>query len=162
MDPLQNYIQNWVCVCVCVCVSVGIFLSEDMLDFCPGKVLYKPGPERYRAQLDSPGLQDCQVLCELKKKKKKKDQPPPLSLKGTYRPLQTYSLSSTPLRCQAVNLPSFICKSDDGASSGGQCSEWLHSCGWVSQSLALPLYLSSTPLGFGYDRWESGPWTQEY
>ena len=34
-------------MCVSVCVCAGIFLSEDMLDFCPGKVLNKPSPERY-------------------------------------------------------------------------------------------------------------------
>ena len=32
---------------MCLCVCAGIFLSEDTLDFCPGKVLNKPSPERY-------------------------------------------------------------------------------------------------------------------
>ena len=76
-------------------------------------------------------------------KKKKKDQPPPLSLKGTYRPLQTYSFSSTPIRCQAVNLPSFICKSDDGHRQGASV---LSGCAPVGGSHRALHFLSISPV----------------
>lgn len=40
-EPLQNLMQN------IVCVWTYIFLSKEMLDFCPEKLLNKPGSERW-------------------------------------------------------------------------------------------------------------------